>query len=1378
MATGQPAKRSPSKPALQLVLELGEDLLCIAQNAYSAEASTSDVLLNQCDRITQAASQLLGGKSALWLSKDVLRSFFGKYPDPSPNHLTGLTLDQSTPLMQTCAESQQVCAAESSQQPATWRSFGPYPTGKVRAVAAPLLVHDRIGQTSSLLGVLQLERPAGHSLRHSEVEFFEAIAVQSALALQSNLHLGSERWRREQLNLVRDVSIQIAKLRDLDEIARQVTRLILQTFNYYYVAIFTLEADRDILNFRANAGPRPLHSEDDPTFASPDIPEVIYAPVELGQGIIGHAAQTGQEYLADNVQDEPRYRHLDLLPHTRSEIALPLITQNRLLGVMDIQSDQPNDFDEIDLLVLRLLAGSIANAIEDAQLYADLRRHAVQLQTVYEVSSAIASILDQEELLSQVVSLIQERFGYSYVHLFSVHPGRRKIFYEAGSGLRNQVEKKEDYTYQLDDSLGLIPWVARNGSTALVNDVRKEPRYRPSILPPDETLSELTLPLIFGGNVLGVLDIQSDQLNAFSQDDRFLFEALADHIAIALRNAYLYRSEVWRRGVADSLREVAGILSADVDLDQVLEAILTELEHTLPLDAAAIWLLDQSILEGTAEQPSDLHLAAMCGEGTSNLYLEIGSQPEEVLEYNLDDPSRQEIKQASTWLMEALQSDAPVIRSAGSPFEPLSTALGFPKDYSAIAAPLRSGEHLLGVLSLSHRTPGRYGSEAQAMAAAFASYASVAIENTRLYEDAHEQAWISTVLLRVANATQSVDNLPELLDTVIHITPMLTGVKACLLYILDEDGSFVPAAASGLTYEQQTEFERWRFAAGDVPALDRLVAERRPVILHSGEEDQRLSSILAAGLPSEKQVDIGFPVLVPLQARGEALGAFLVNYSAALPVLSLGKSFEAYFDERLAILQGIAHQTAVAMDNIRLLKAQKEEAYVSVALLQVAQAVVSSNDLDESLGSIVRITPILVGVKRTGIFLWDESQSLFRLSQSYGLLHPSETPTYKLREFPLLDAVLVENCVLACPLQTDQMNTNAPQAWTHLPVPDLQDVDRLLNEEEGLLIAFPLAVKGKILGVFIVEEPDPILGDTYSVGNPNRRLRPKRMEIITGISQQAALAIQNDLLQKETVERERLEREMQLARQIQTAFLPHNIPVLPGWDLQVYWRPAREVGGDFYDFFELPGDRLGMVIADVADKGMPAALFMTLVRTLVRATVEVLNSPADVVARVNDLLFPDAMSGMFVTLVYAVLDLNTGELKTTNAGHNPPLVLHQPCRFERVQRDGMALGVTEHTPFHSHSYQIEPGDLLVMYTDGVTKSFALDGKMFGEERLLETIEQAAHYEDDGDGLSAQAILQAIDGRVLEFSGDEAPSDDLTLVVLKRSPDVGGVRPAI
>ena len=1380
MKTGQPAEHESSQTALREVLGLGEDLLCLAQDAATVGTSASETLSAQCELIHQTTARLVGGQVQLWLSEAVLHSFIGKTQGrPAAGDAAG----PPTPLMRFCQASLLVCGAPNSKTDLffdVYQQIGAEKSGaektaakKARLLAVPLLMQDRLGQTTTLLGVLQADRSPGAPFSLSEIRLLEGLATQSALAMQSSLRMANERWRREQLSLVHQVSLQISDLRDLDEIARQVTHLIQLTFGFYYVAIFTLPAGQDVLHFRASAGPGSLPDPDQSKRS-------LALAVHLGQGIIGHVAQTGQEFLARDVSQDNLYQHYDLLPETRSEVVLPLVVQDRLLGVLDVQSDLLDDFDESDMLVLRALAGNIAMAIEDAQLYEALRHHALQLEAVYEVSSAITSILDQDKLLNEVVELIHKRFNYPYVHLFTVPPGRGKIFYEAGSGPRSQVIRKEDYFYELDDPQGIIPWVARNGETVLANDVRQEPRFRRSKLPPDETLSEMCVPLIFGGQVLGVLDVQSDKLDAFGEKDRFLFAALAEHIAIAMRNAYLYRSETWRRQVADSLREVAGLLSADLDLDQVLEAILTELERTLPLDVAAIWLLGESSGDEDSGEHPNLHLAAVRGAGTFDLELEIGLLPEEVLEFNLDTPDNQKLEQASIWLNEALHSDVPVTRSPSSPFDPLGAALDFPADYSAIAAPLRVGERLLGVLTLAHRTPGRYGSESQTMTAAFASYASVALENARLYEDAHEQAWVSTVLLQVAEATQSVTNLTELLDTVIRITPMLAGVKACLLYILDEDGTFVPAAASGLSADQQAEFERWRFAPGDVTALDRLMEEHSPVILHEGQEDTRLLSILSTSPAKENSKEIKLPVLVPLLARGEVLGVFLVDYSTGLPTMEMGKSLEAFFDERLAILQGIAHQTAVAVDNIRLLKAQKEEAYVSVALLQVAQAVVSSNDLGEALGSIVRITPILVGVNRAIIYLWDELQHSFHMSQSYGIARSAggqsyAGQSYALGEFPLLDAALLEDSLVACPLQVGEPDDDLPGAWTRLEAPDLDRLDEYLENAASLLIAFPLAMKGKVLGVFLVEEPEPVPGESFSSANANRRLRSKRLEIITGISQQAALAIQNDLLQKEMVERERLEREMQLAREIQRAFLPHSLPELPGWDIQVKWRPARQVGGDFYDFFELPERRFGLVIADVADKGMPAALFMTLVRTLVRATVRDLASPAAVLRRVNNLIVPDATGGMFVTLAFAVLDLKTGELTIANAGHNPPLWLRHPgCQLEAIQRTGMALGVLEDNPFEERTCQIAKGDFLILYTDGVTDAFSPAGDDFGEQRLRKAIGDACQSMTSPEclvDLTAQQMLDAIDQQVIAFVADAVPSDDLTLLVLKRLPRI-------
>lgn len=1361
----------------QQIVDLGEKLLATSQTHSVPRSEAAGlppelvVLLSKRDLIVSTAREMLGGQSSLWLSP-INFSRLSEGPTNYAGHM--FPAQPASPLMQHALQTGQISCSERAELVLEPGAKNGIASGEdcwqemALAIAVPLLAQDPETQARKVLGVLQIHRPNGPPFSAEDIQLFEGLAVQVGIALQSERQMAVEHWRVEQLSLVRKVSAQIADVRDLAELSRRVTHLIQTTFNYYYVAIFTREPGLDVLHFRASSGP--LRPGAGGEVFSPDL------VVHLGEGMIGHVAETGEQILARDISQEARFRRLDGLPETRSEVTLPLMMEDRVLGVLDVQSDQLDDFDGTDLLVLGALADNIATAVEGARLYGALRQRAEQLSMISEVSSAITSILDLDELLDEVVSLLYRRFGYPFVHLFTVHPGRRKIFYEAGSGALSKVLQEQLYALELDDPEGIVAWVARNGETILANDVDSEPRYRPSPLPPDETRAELAVPLIFGGEVLGVLDVQSDRLNAFGKDDRFLFEALASNIAIAMRNASLYHSERWRRQVADSLREVAGLLSANADLQQVLDVTLTELERSLPCDVAAFWLLNGEADETEAGyKPEDefpmLWLAAVHTSQTALPDLEAGVSLDQLLKVH----SQAEGSASHVypyWLTDALESDTPVIRQLDSPFELLGMAFGFLADYSAIAAPLRVSDECIGVLTLAHHTPGRYGTEASAMTATFASYTAVAIENIRLYEATHEQAWVATVLLQVADATQSITNLNELLATVVRITPMLVGVKACALYVSDDGDVFVPAASYGLNRDQQAEFERWRFAPGDIPAFDRLRQEKRPVLLHNASEDPRLADILFAGLQADQLFETELLALVPLLAHGEVLGAILIDFSNDAQKNRL-QDGEGRLDERLAIIQGIAHQTAVAVENIRLLKAQKEEAYVSVALLQVAQAVVSSNDLDDILGSIVRLTPILVGVKRSLLYLWDAQRMAFQLVQAYGIPRQAEPLLYMPGEFPLLDAARERESLVVYPVvDQEPAAPGPPDLWTQFIPPTLDEVDEYLYSVSSLLMAFPLAVKGEVLGVLLVEEPDAIGVEGITNDYTIRRLRDKRLEITTGISQQAALAIQNDRLQREMVKRERLESEMQLAREIQRTFLPDQLPVLPGWEISALWRTARQVGGDFYDVFDLPGQRLGLVIADVADKGMPAALFMTLIRTLVRATVQQVKSPAEVLARVNDVLVPDARQGMFVTIFYGVLSLETGELIYANAGHNPPLILRNANQeLVLLSNTGMALGVEKGLKMHTRRASLEQGDYLIFYTDGVTEAFSSSGEMYGDERLEETVLEAGSDQPPGLNL-AEAMLEAIDFSVIEFLDEAILSDDLTLMVLRREEQDG------
>ena len=321
--------------------------------------------------------------------------------------------------------------------------------------------------------------------------------------------------------------------------------------------------------------------------------------------------------------------------------------------------------------------------------------------------------------------------------------------------------------------------------------------------------------------------------------------------------------------------------------------------------------------------------------------------------------------------------------------------------------------------------------------------------------------------------------------------------------------------------------------------------------------------------------------------------------------------------------------------------------------------------------------------------------------------------------------------------------------WIHFNESWRGEDDATIQSNESLLFTVPLSVKADVFGVLLFQDT-----------SGGRRFRTRRLEIINGIAQQAALAIQNDRLQKEMVVRERLETEVQLARQIQQIFIPESLPQPSGWELAARWKTARQVGGDFYDVMELPNQKLGLFIADVADKGMPAALFMALTRTLMRAAVIETPSPAEALQRVNALLIPDTKQGMFVTAVYAVLDQNNGELIYANAGHNPPLWVKANGEIERLTRTGVALGATEARTISESSIRLGSGESVLFYTDGLTEEFSSDGELFGEARLIDAVRA-------NSSSSADAMLDSVEASLNAFVGSNPLSDDLTMLVVRR-----------
>jgi sigma-B regulation protein RsbU (phosphoserine phosphatase) len=407
-------------------------------------------------------------------------------------------------------------------------------------------------------------------------------------------------------------------------------------------------------------------------------------------------------------------------------------------------------------------------------------------------------------------------------------------------------------------------------------------------------------------------------------------------------------------------------------------------------------------------------------------------------------------------------------------------------------------------------------------------------------------------------------------------------------------------------------------------------------------------------------------------------------------------------------------------------------------LLEITRKISRSLNLEEVLAQVMDTLDSLLPYDAAGIYVIRRDPHLSEGGTQTLVFHAEAVRGYDIEELMELRLKLGEGLI-----------GWVAQTGDAIIVPDVRKDSRYVNarkETRSEMVA-PIIANDEVIGVFDLESD-----------NLNAYTEDDR-QILMLLASQVAIIVEKAVLHEQLVEKKRLEAQLEVARQVQLALLPDHDPVVEGFDISAYNFSTEEVSGDYYDFVKPYDDHVGLVIADVSGKGVPASLLMAFLRASLRAAIHIGYAPNVAAAKVNYLLWESIEPHQFVTAFYGMLDATNRTLAFVNAGHNPLLVLNADGSHRFIERGGLPLGLFKDTRYYEYYLPIEAGQILVLYTDGATEATSPAGEEYGRERLVEAVTSSRTR-------TAREMIDFIYNVIYEWTGGRGATDDVTFVIIK------------
>lgn len=407
-------------------------------------------------------------------------------------------------------------------------------------------------------------------------------------------------------------------------------------------------------------------------------------------------------------------------------------------------------------------------------------------------------------------------------------------------------------------------------------------------------------------------------------------------------------------------------------------------------------------------------------------------------------------------------------------------------------------------------------------------------------------------------------------------------------------------------------------------------------------------------------------------------------------------------------------------------------------LLDITKKISRSLDLQEVLNLVMDTLDSLIPYDAAGIFVLKPANTSSTGDEAPRVFTAEAVRGYDIDELTSLHLKMGEGLLGHVALTAEPIIS-----------PDVRKNPIYINAREATRceMVAPIIANTEVIGAFDLESDEL---NAYSDDD---------LEVLMLLASQVAIIIEKVMLHGQLIEKKRLEGQLEVARQVQLELLPAKDPQLEGYDISAYNFPTEEVSGDYYDWVKIYDDQIGLVIADVSGKGVPAALLMAFLRASLRAATHIGYSPHISMAKVNYLLWESIERHQFVTAFYGILDVTNKTLTYTNAGHNPPLLLDKDGNAEFIERGSLPLGMFRDTRYHEYYLTTKPGDTLVLYTDGATEAPGPQGEEFGRKRLAEAVRKHRN-------LAARDLISAVQRDVIEWTDGTGAGDDVTFFVIK------------